>query len=286
MKSLKEFKEEPTSLDEEKSDYTKFDMLVRAGLANKSQLARLHRILDKMKEERPVFNPTDRAMLQDLFNKMVGIITDNKQIFQRTRQVVREETDEIDESVIDSATYKLSPSGRKVRTHRIKVGDEVYGKEKEEKDDEQKIVKESVIELSEQNMRGDPPFVLMLKRKSIRMYPDGMKIALYYNDKLGKYFSIPYSSEKNIDTPIQSESIRTKTPSIMESIFEVAESGNEQIVRLENGTKQLIDEETATTIKSLYESLNEDNQDKLVQLVGLSQEQFAKVASFAYSKVK
>jgi hypothetical protein len=282
MKSLKEFKEEPTSLDEEKSDYTKFDMLVRAGLANKSQLARLHRILDKMKEERPVFNPTDRAMLQDLFNKMIGIITDNKQIFQKTRQHVREETEELDESVIDSSTYKLSPTGRKVRTHRIKIGDEVYGKEQEEK----KTVKEETIHLEEQNLRSDPPFVLVLKRRSIRMYPDGMKIALYYNDKMGKFFSVPYSIGKNTDAPIQAESIRPKSPTIIESIFEVAESGNEQIVRLENGTKQLIDEETAITIKSLYESLNEDNQDKLLQLIESSQEQFAKVASFAFSKVK
>ena len=282
MKSLKEFKEDPTSLDEEKSDYTKFDMLVRAGLANKSQLARLHRILDKMKEERPVFNPTDRAILQDLFNKMIGIITDNKQIFQRTRQHVREETEEIDESVIDSATYKISPSGRKVRTHRLKIGDEVYGKE----DEIEKTVKEDVLELTEQKMKGDPPFVLVLKRKAFRLYPNGMKIALYHNDKLNKYFSIPYSTEKDVDGPIQAESFVDRTTNVMESILDVANSGNEQIVRMQNGTKQLIDEETAVTIKSLYESLNEDNQIKMTKLVSESQEQFAKVASFAYSKVK
>jgi len=282
MKSLKEFKEDPTSLDEEKSDYTKFDMLVRAGLANKSQLARLHRILDKMKEERPVFNPTDRAILQDLFNKMIGIITDNKQIFQRTRQHVREETEEIDESVIDSATYKISPSGRKVRTHRLKIGDEVYGKE----DEIEKTVKEDVLELTEQKMKGDPPFVLVLKRKAFRLYPNGMKIALYHNDKLNKYFSIPYSTEKDVDGPIQAESFVDRTTNVMESILDVANSGNEQIVRMQNGTKQLIDEETAVTIKSLYESLNEDNQMKMTKLVSESQEQFAKVASFAYSKVK
>jgi hypothetical protein len=285
MKSLKEFKEEPTSLDEEKSDYTKFDMLVRAGLANKSQLARLHRILDKMKEERPVFNPTDRAILQNLFNKMVGIITDNKQIFQRTRQHVREETEELDESIIDSATYKLSPSGRKVRTHRIKVGDEVYGKEKEEKDDI-KTVKEETIQLEEQNLRSDPPFVLVLKRRSIRMYPDGMKIALYYNDKLGKFFSVPYSIGKNVDAPIQVESFVEQNSHVMESVLQVAETGNPQIVRLQNGTKQYIDEETATTVKSLYESLNEVNQNKMVRLIGESAEQFSKVVSFAFSKVK
>jgi hypothetical protein len=279
MKSLQEFKQDPTTLDEEKSDYTKFDMLVRAGLANKSQLTRLHRILDKMKEERPVFNPTDRAMLQDLFNKMVGIITDNKQIFQRTKQVVREE---LDESVIDSSTYKLSPSGRKVRTHRIKIGDEVYDKEKEEKE----TVKEETIQLDEQKMKGDPPFVLVLKRKALRMYPNGMKIALYYNDKLGKYFSIPYSNERDIDSPIQAESIEVESPQVIDHIFEIAENKEPEIVRFVNGTKKMIDEETAVAIKTLFESVNEENQFRMKQMVNNSQEQFDMVATFAFSKLQ
>ena len=53
MKNLQEFR---VFVEEEKSDYSKFDMLVRAGLANKAQLQRIHRILEKMKEDRPVFN--------------------------------------------------------------------------------------------------------------------------------------------------------------------------------------------------------------------------------------
>jgi len=49
MKSLLEFK---SIVEEEKSDYSKFDALVRAGLANKAQLQRIHKILDKMGEEK------------------------------------------------------------------------------------------------------------------------------------------------------------------------------------------------------------------------------------------
>ena len=45
MKSLLEFK---SIVEEEKSDYSKFDTLVRAGLANKAQMQRIHKILDKM----------------------------------------------------------------------------------------------------------------------------------------------------------------------------------------------------------------------------------------------
>jgi len=52
MKLLKEFKENPI-VEEEKQDYSKFDALVRAGLANRSQIQRIHRILGKMGEEKP-----------------------------------------------------------------------------------------------------------------------------------------------------------------------------------------------------------------------------------------
>ena len=39
----------------------------------------------------------------------------------------------------------------------------------------------------------DPPPVLVMKRKSIRLFPDGRRVALYYVDKINKYVTIPYS---------------------------------------------------------------------------------------------
>jgi hypothetical protein len=280
MKSLQKFKQEPTIVEEEKSDYTKFDMLVRAGLANKAQLARLHKILDKMKEERPVFNPTDRAILQNLFNKMVGIITDNKQIFQRTRQVVREE---LDESMLDTSDFKVGPSGRKVRAHRVKVGDEVYGKEKVEKEE----VEVDALELTEEVMKKDPPFVLVLKRKAFRLYPNGMKIALYYNDKLKKYFSVPYSTEKNVDAPLQAEQVEiTEGKEVMDHIHDIVKEKQARKVKFANGKSAMIDGYTASAIKQVHDAVNDENKAKIRKMVHQSPEHFHKVASFAFSKVK
>lgn len=39
-----------------------------------------------------------------------------------------------------------------------------------------------------------PPNILILRRKTIRQFPNNVMVALYYNDKLGQYFSIPYGS--------------------------------------------------------------------------------------------
>jgi hypothetical protein len=44
----------------------------------------------------------------------------------------------------------------------------------------------------------EPPVVLVLKRKSIRLFPHGDKVAIYKNDRLGIKFTIPYN-DRNID---------------------------------------------------------------------------------------
>jgi len=44
-------------------------------------------------------------------------------------------------------------------------------------------------------MKKNPPTVLTLKRKAIRMFPDGRIIALYYSDTLKKYISIPFGED-------------------------------------------------------------------------------------------
>jgi hypothetical protein len=62
------------------------------------------------------------------------------------------------------------------------------------------------FELDEQkhaNKNEDPPYVLVLKRQNVRLFPNNIKVALYYSDKIDKHFSVPYGS--GIDAPIQSE---------------------------------------------------------------------------------
>lgn len=39
----------------------------------------------------------------------------------------------------------------------------------------------------------DPPNVLLMRRVSIRQYPDGKKVALYKIDKLDQYITVPFN---------------------------------------------------------------------------------------------
>ena len=250
MKSLQEFK---TIVEEEKQDYSKFDALIRAGLGNKAQIQRLHQILDKMGEERPNFNNADRAIIQNMFTKMVDLITNNPQINRQARKAVREE---LEEGIVDTADYKVGKDGRKVRAHRIVLGD-LGGKEVLPKDD----IKEEIDVIVEGNDMRDPPYVLLLKRTAIRLYPNNVRVAIYHNDRLDKDFAIPFRD--NLSGEIQGESVIT----------------------LDTGETIQLEEETLKAFEYVYSQLSEENQLKFVNKFHESPEMFNQVKEFALSKV-
>lgn len=216
MKSLVKFR---AIVEEEKSDHSKLDILVRAGLANKAQLQRIHKIMDKMGEERPQFNNADREIMRNLFNRMADLITNNKQIFTRARQAVREQLEEARTDSVGSA-YPLVP---------------------------------------------DPPVVLVIKRRAVRLYPDGTRVALYWNDKLKRYFSVPYGPA--IDAPIQAE----------EYINELVES---QELLLNDGNVISLNEETKQEIIKTYSRLDEENKEIFWQQLTESVTTFGQLYEF------
>ena len=286
MKSLLEFK---SIVEEEKSDYSKFDTLVRAGLANKAQMQRIHKILDKMGEEKPTFNNADRMIIQNLFNKMVDLISNNKQINMQARRAVKEDEDVIEAEQLDEA-----------------------------------------------NPGPTPPYILLLKRTAIRLYPDGTKIALYRNKQLNKYFSVPY------DTPVSSaiqaeeveqideigdpaemyrkatetaraklqtmkaldrteayekkrlEATRLRTQkeevelkeSVMDQLHKIVKDKSAQPVKFASGHSRKIDHFTASALTQVHNALNDDNKKKFADLVHKSPEHFMKASDFAFKHAK
>lgn len=240
MKNLQEFK----LVEEEKQDYSKFDALVRAGLGNKAQIQRMHQILVKMGEEKPQFTNADRTIIQNLFNKMVELITNNPQIFRQARKSVSE-------GVIDTADYKLSASGKKVRAHRI-----VLDKE----DEEEKEVKEEVT--LEEAVVSEPPFIILLKRTAVRLYPNGLRVATYTSDKLKREFAIPFVGRE----------------------AGMVQSAEEYRIELNDGTIIELDEETDIAFENVYEELDEENKEKFVLMMYESKETFEKLKDFVLNK--
>ena len=262
MKSLEDFRN--ILLEEEKSDYSKFDILVRAGLANKAQMQRIHKILDKMQEEKPNFSPADRMIVQNLFNKMVDLVSNNKQIFQQTRRAVRED-------IVDTSDFKLDKRGRKYKAHRIKLGDTPAVA-----DGTVELAKEEAVQLTEAQ---DPPFVLVLKRKAIRLYPDGTKIALYHNDRLDKDFAVPYATASQ--PVIQAEELNT-----LGQLQKIKEHNANGTITHDDGSASEIDVQTAHALLETYESLSDENKNKFIDMVAKSAHHMQKAAEFSWKHMK
>jgi hypothetical protein len=258
MKTLNEFVH---IVEEEKTDYTKFDTLVRAGLANKAQIQRIHAVLEKMKEDKPVFTQAEREIVQSLFNKMVNTIVNNKQIYQQARRVVKE----AGEAVVDSSDYKVTPSGRKVRAHRINLA----------------TIKEE-DEVIEEALDKDPPYTIILKREAIRLFPNGTKIALYYNKKLDRYFSIPYG--EGVNAPIQAE--ETIQEAVIDQLHKIVSSKSAQRVKFADGSTRKVDHFTASAITQVHNALNDDNKKKFADMVHKSPAHLMKASDFAFKHSK
>lgn len=220
--------------------------------------------------------------------------------------------DAINERVVgglDSATYKLAPlvspegtpvqPGRKIRAHRVLftandetelastapapvpgTGEVVHKHRRGHKHKNEKL-KEETLEESV----FDPPPVLLLKRKAIRMFSNDTRMALYYNDRLNKYFSIPYSTTKSLDAPIQAESV--EPISIINEIYQIA-IGEHPTGKIEfdNGESRRLDRVTATAISLVYEASNEQNKNKINEMISKSPMDLMKIAQFAYHKIK
>lgn len=230
MKSFNSFE-----LNEE-INLEKFDALVRAGLANKAQLQRLHTILQKMHEKDDVIlSRADRMIVTNLFNKMLNLITTDKTIFQKTRQNVREEQEFIEES--SRETDKL-------------------------------------------------PAVLILKRRSIRLFPNNVKVAIYHSDKLNRSFTLPMTDLNMSSVAEEVEPAGQPEGGVISTLRQIVKGKAANVVQFKDGKKMKVDMYSAKAILMVYDSVNAENKTKMDQMLNKDKHGFIKIADFAFSKAK
>ena len=194
-----------------------------------------------MGEEKPTFNNADRMIIQNLFTKMVDLLSNNKQINTQARRAVREDeiiTTDLVETAADSST--TTPQ--------------------------------------------DPPIVLMLKRKSIRLFPDGARVALYYSDKLNRFFSVPYGLQ--FASPLQQNESVELEEAVMDTLHKIVKNKQAKSVKFASGHTRKVDHYTASAITNVHNALNDSNKKKFANMVHKSPEHFVKAADFAFSKHK
>ena len=169
---------------------------------------------------------------------------------------------------------------KKIRAHRIKVGDRAPGIGDDPEQDMENV-KEDTSRIK------DPPFVLVFKRKAIRPYPGGMKVAMYYNKNLDKYVTVPYG--KGMDNIVQAEEevfsftdYLEEGKQVMDHLHDIVKDGGKKSVKFANGESRSIDHFTASAIVGVHKKVNDENKKKLSAMVHKSPDHLLKAAKFAF----
>lgn len=124
----------------------------------------------------------------------------------------------------------------------------------------------------------DPPMMLILKRQGIRIFPDGKRVALYKNDKLGLSFTIPYSS-----TGPEQELTGVSEDIVLEDIEQLAEVKEGETKKMNVGGETInVGHQTAMNILSLHSKLNDENKKQLQKHIK-DPEKFKRIAKLAAS---
>ena len=137
-----------------------------------------------------------------------------------------------------------------------------------------------------------PPALVLLKRTGIRIFPDGRRVALYTNDKLGLVFSVPYNKSTGVSTPsnvggllgVTAEETDLSEEMIdenIEHIKDIVKNNQAKKLKFQDGTTLNVDAQTAKAIHLVHDALNDENKAKVARMISHSKGQFMKVADFA-----
>jgi hypothetical protein len=135
-----------------------------------------------------------------------------------------------------------------------------------------------VMENNHEPHPNDPPPVLIMRRKAIRQYPDGQKVALYYVDKIDKYVTVPYNS---LQLSATSEEVEPVDEGVLQNLKKISEARLTTSIVLENGDSVRINFKTANTLLAAYNNLTEENKKIMLEAVNKSKSDFNKVVEFA-----
>ena len=157
-----------------------------------------------------------------------------------------------------------------------------------EKIDLPKEVESVVVSEEDRHKNMDPPNILIMRRKSIRQFPNNQRVALYFVDKINKYVTVPYTAMQwSTSTPEEYElSGEMIEEDVMVRLEEIVENRRSRVITFEDGKTMLVGVSIAETILKVYGALNENNQEKLAKMANESKEQFSKVIDFTNKNLK
>ena len=154
IKQIRDLQEMLAENIESNSEVRKLTTLVRSGLFDPSKLSMLKRALNK---DNVKMSKVEREALLELLDKLLSVILSNQGTYNKVKQSISEETDLEEYETLDESSMRPSNANMNIDITQI------------------------------------PPIIIM-KRRGLRVFPDGQKVALYYADRINKYISVPFET--------------------------------------------------------------------------------------------
>lgn len=198
MKNIKQIREEKERVAPTSDEERKLAQLVRAGLFDAKKLAVLKRALRK---DNVQMTRQERDTLLQLLDVLLDMITGNRQLFTKVKQSVTEEKDE-EFSMARGEVKTIMTAARRIL-------DKLQGEGELEAWVQSKITKaEDYLTTVADHLEGgealeeakldrtvrdinDLPNIIVLRRRSVRVFPEGYKVVMYWADKINRYIPIP-----------------------------------------------------------------------------------------------
>lgn len=118
----------------------------------------------------------------------------------------------------------------------------------------------------------DPPAVLIMRRKSVRQFPNGQRVALYYVDKINKYVTVPYEDMQWSSTAEETVFDKLK--------LSINENKNFTVEHLDGSISE-ITPKMALNMMELYKKINEANKTKMKDMLEASAKHFQAISKFS-----
>ena len=136
----------------------------------------------------------------------------------------------------------------------------------------------------------DPPAVLIMRRKSIRLFPNNQRVALYYVDKINKYVTVPYMAMQWSDSMPEGfeiiDDVIEESVDAMTQLQNIKDTHQHGTIKHLDGSKSKVDVQTAHAILTIHKNLNPENKEKYANLVAKSKQHMQKASDFAWKHLK
>lgn len=129
----------------------------------------------------------------------------------------------------------------------------------------------------------DPPAVLLMRRKAIRLFPNGERVALYYVDKINKYVTVPYLPAANWTNNVREENLEEN---VIHHLKNIVDNHTAKSIKFKDGKSMKVDVQTAHAVLKVHSALNDENKKKVADMAHKSKEHFGKVVDFAWKHLK